>query len=280
MPATSHLVSLDQDHPGFRDKNYRKQRDAIATNARVYWENREKGIPDEVPEIEYDPLQHKVWNTVYERVSNLLEEKVVSEVVEGFRSIDFPFNRIPGFSEVNQKLKNATGIQLVPVEGLVKPRNFFSSIAQGEFFCTQYIRHSSRPDFTPEPDICHDMFGHVPLLMSSKIAHAQVVMAKAAMVCDESELPLLEKIYWFTFEYGLCHENGKVKTYGAGNISSFADIQRCTDPKQIEHRHFNIHQVTETTYDPTVQQPILFVADSLDHALDEISGFLKMRFGV
>lgn len=278
--TSTHFVELNRDHPGFRDQVYRVQRNEIADQARKYWEMRDQQRELPMPEIGYLPEQHKIWEQVYKQVSKLIEKNVESEIVEGFRKINFSKSFIPRFSDVNKKLYAATKIRLVPVEGLVKPRHFFASLAKGEFYCTQYIRHGSRPDFTPEPDICHDMMGHVPLLMSPRISAASIMLAKAACVCPEEDMPDLEKIYWFTFEYGLCIEEGKVKTYGAGNISSFADLGRCVDSNKVKHLEFNIEEIVKTDYDPTIQQPQLFLAQSLNYAMDKLSNYLSKRYSL
>ncbi len=275
-----YLVELDQDHPGFRDPDYRRQRDDVAAAALAYWKSREEDPETPIPEIDYSPGQHQVWKHVLGHVRPLVETNVIATTAVGFDQLDFPKARIPRFSEVNQVLEPKTGVRIVPVAGLIQSRHFFSSLARKEFYSTQYIRHGSNPDFTPEPDICHDMLGHLPLLMDPHFCQASVVLAQAALVCPEEEILDLERLYWFAFEYGLCYEDGVVKTFGSGNISSYADLERCVDGSQVEHRPFNISEIIKTDYDPTIQQPLLFLAESLESAMGSIAEYLQEKYRI
>ncbi|PCJ18975.1 MAG: hypothetical protein COB02_09585 [Candidatus Cloacimonadota bacterium] len=272
------LIDLDHDHPGFKDPEYREQRDSIAEQATKYWNEVNKGNSPDVPVIDYDPIQHGIWKHVCTQIFEKAKYNAVKEVLDGFKQLKFDIDKIPTLLEVNKKLTSKTGVKMVPVAGLIQSRHFFASLAKKEFYSTQYIRHSSCPDFTPEPDICHDLLGHTPLLMDEKIVKASTVMAHAATICPEEDIVQLERIYWFTFEYGLCYEDGKIKTYGAGNLSSYADLTRCVNPDLVEHVDFDIQKIIKTDYNPTIQQPLLFVSKSLSHALDEISSYLEEKY--
>lgn len=272
------LVGLDQDHPGFRDKNYVKQRDQIAQAALEWRTLRDKGSEPPFPIIEYRLEQHQVWKHIYGNIKDLYEVHAVETVTEGLKELHLNPDRIPTLDEVNQRLTPRTGFRVVPVTGLVRSRYFFGSLVRREFFCTQYIRHESVPDFTPEPDICHDVIGHVPLLMSPEISRCYVEFAQAAVRASNEEILELERLYWFTVEYGLCHEKGQIRTWGAGNLSSISDLKRCVDPNQVQHQEFDIERMCNTAYDPTLPQPLLFVAKSLDQALSQISDYLHKKF--
>jgi len=272
------LVELDQDHPGFRDSRYVLQRKKIAALSEKFLDERASGKNPKIPRIAYTQNQHKLWNYLYTSILELYEHYAVSEVYEGFLALKLNPERIPTLEQVNLHLYPHTGWKVVPVSGLVSSKYFFSSLQQCEFFCTQYIRHHSKPDFTPEPDICHDVIGHVPLLMAPGIARAYIEFAKAALQTDEKDIKGLENLYWFTIEYGLCYENGSLKTYGAGNLSSIADLPRCVDSSQVRHLDFDIEKMCSTNYDPTIQQPYLFVAPSLDQALSALSEYFHQNF--
>jgi phenylalanine-4-hydroxylase len=273
-----HLVELDQDHPGFRDPDYRRQRDEVAAAAVSYWTQRKKEPKTAIPEIDYSADQHRVWEYVLARVRPLVETNVISTAAKGFDQLNFPTDRIPSFGEVNRILEPRTGVRIVPVAGLIQSRHFFSSLAKKEFYSTQYIRHGSNPDFTPEPDICHDMLGHLPLLLDPDFCRVSVDLARAALVCREDQILELERLYWFAFEYGLCYEQGVIKTFGSGNISSYADLERCVDGSQVLHLPFKISEIIETDYDPTIQQPKLFLAKSLEAAMQSISEYLHDKY--
>jgi phenylalanine-4-hydroxylase len=274
------LIALDNDHPGFRDPEYRDQRDSIAKKASKYWEDIFDGKSVDIPIIDYDPIQDKIWEHVYQRVMQVAGTNAVSQIINGMNELNFNSKKIPTLIEVNDILTPKTGVQMVPVAGLIQSRHFFASLAKKQFYSTQYIRHSSCPDFTPEPDICHDLLGHTPLLMCENVVKTSTVMAQAATICPEEDILALERIYWFTFEYGLCYEDNKVKTYGAGNISSYSDLTRCVDGNQVEHVDFDIQKIIATDYNPMIKQPLLYVSKSLDHALDEISKYLCDKYNL
>lgn len=275
MNIDEFLVGLDQDHPGFRDDNYRAQRDLIAQLANQFVEARERGEKPEIPKIEYEQRQHDLWEHLYSTILSRYKKYAVSEVYEGLRALELNPKEIPTLEHVNQRLYPRTGFRVIPVSGLVSSKFFFSCLLNHEFYCTQYIRHHSKPDFTPEPDICHDVIGHVPLLMDPKISKCYVEFAHAAVKAEEEQVKELENLYWFTIEYGLCYQGDELRTYGAGNLSSYADIQRCVDPEQVEHLDFDIEKMCTTNYDPTIQQPKLFVAESMDFALAELSKYFR-----
>lgn len=274
------LVDLDQDHPGFRDPNYRSQRDEIARLATEFLKNRDLGFETEFPVIHYEEHQHQLWNHLYTTILSRYERFAVKEVYEGLLALNLDASRIPTLAEVNQVLYSKTSFRVVPVSGLVSSRYFFSSLQNREFYCTQYIRHHSKPDFTPEPDICHDVIGHVPLLMDAQIARCYVQFAKAALKATDQQIKKLENLYWFTVEYGLVYDGGELRTWGAGNLSSYADLRRCVDSKIVQHLNFDIDLMCQTNYDPTIQQPKLFVAESLTKALDDLSNYFKSEYDI
>ena len=274
------LVDLDQDHPGFKDASYRAQRDQIARLASEYLKKREYNQKLELPVIKYEKSQHELWNHLYTTILSRYEKYAVTNVYEGLLNLKLNPDRIPTLGEVNDSLYPRTGFRVVPVSGLVTSRYFFSCLENREFYCTQYIRHSSKPDFTPEPDICHDVIGHVPLLMDPKIAHCYVQFAKAAVKASDDQIKKLENLYWFTVEYGLVYEDDLLKTWGAGNLSSYSDLRRCVDSSQIRRLEFDIDLMCNTNYDPTIQQQLLFVANSLDQALDDLSDYFESEYGV
>ncbi|MBW7875187.1 MAG: phenylalanine 4-monooxygenase [Candidatus Cloacimonetes bacterium] len=273
-----YLVPLDQDHPGFRDPEYIRQRDEIAQAALDWRKARDLGNHLPIPRIPYLEHQHKIWEHIYTTILELSSKNAVTPVFDGLKDLDLNPKKIPELEHVNQRLEPKTGFRVVPVTGLVKSRYFFSCLTRREFFCTQYIRHHSAPDFTPEPDICHDVIGHVPLLMSEPIANCYVEFAQAALRATPEEIKQLEQLYWFTIEYGLCYENEKIKTYGAGNLSSIADLIRCVNPDLVRHEPFSIEVMLNQTYDPTIQQPVLFLAPSLEYALKHLSDYLNQTF--
>lgn len=279
-PNTDHIVPLDSDHPGFRDKAYRQQRDKIAKVATKFWEDWNaandagkdpKTVP--IPVIEYTEKNRQTWRRVFRTLHPLHKKNAISGYMEGLEDLQITEDEIPQLADVSEQLESITGFRLVPIEGLVKAREFLTSLLNKEFPATQYIRHHEVPGFTPEPDLCHEILGHAVLLTRDDITELAVLIGKAADVATDTQIKELERLYWFTIEYGLCEENGTIKTYGAGNLSSYHDMERCVDPSQVEHRPFDVGSIIQDDYDPTIQQPHLYVVSSFEDALYEIRDY-------
>ncbi|MGH0137606.1 UNVERIFIED_CONTAM: hypothetical protein FKN15_020290 [Acipenser sinensis] len=146
-----------------------------------------------------------------------------------------------------------TGFRLRPVAGLLSSRDFLAGLAFRVFHSTQYIRHSSKPMYTPEPDICHELLGHVPLFADPSFAQ-------------------FSQVYWFTVEFGLCKQGSEIKAYGAGLLSSFGELQYCLTNKP-EIQPFEPEKTALQAYPITEFQPIYFVAESFEDAKEKVRKF-------
>jgi len=266
QPPTVHL---DANHPGFCDQEYKKRRNHIASLTTKY-----QGTIASIPLVQYTKQEHAVWSQVVSKLVKKSQDNAYQHHLDGLRRLQPDPGRVPQLRTLSKQIMKTTGFRMAPVAGLVEPKVFLQALGDGVFLSTQYIRHSSQPGFTPEPDIIHEIIGHAPQLINPVIAQITREIGKAAQHCDDKELVQLERLYWFTIEYGLCKENGVVKAYGAGNLSSFNDIQRCLSTK-VAHRPFDIRQIIQTPYDPTQPQPVLFVVESFEEALQEIREFLS-----
>jgi phenylalanine-4-hydroxylase len=160
-----------------------------------------------------------------------------------------------------------------PVMGLVTIRTFLGKLASGIFPSTQYIRHHSRPLYTPEPDIIHELIGHMASLAHGKVAEANRWMGRAARKATDSELVRLEHVYWWVIEFGLCEEAGEVKAVGAGLLSSAGELSAINKDPVL--KPWDLDHIARTSYDPTCMQPQLFVAPSFDRMLDEVIDWVQ-----
>src|SRR6185436_1771625 len=124
-------------------------------------------------------------------------------------------------SEMNRSLKETTGFRLAPIEGLVETRAFLSWLSYRVMLSTQYVRHHSRPDYTPEPDIIHESIGHIPSFTNAEFADFSQFIGRGARIANDQQLEQLGRLYWFTVEFGLVEEGDSFKAFGAGLLSSF-----------------------------------------------------------
>ncbi|HLG25697.1 MAG TPA: phenylalanine 4-monooxygenase, partial [Candidatus Gracilibacteria bacterium] len=213
---------LPLDHPGANDPEYRERRNQIARAAQEFREN-----PEHIPTIPYTKVEKLTWSTAIEKLFPL-HEKFASELHRNAqKKLKIPEKSIPQLKKLNEQIERLHGFQLAPIEGLIDSRSFLSALGQRTMLCTQYIRHKSRPDYTPEPDIIHEVIGHVPAFADRDMVDFSVLLGKLAKKANEKELKAIERIYWFTIEFGLLEEEGKLKAFGAGLLSSIGEIQHC-----------------------------------------------------
>jgi phenylalanine-4-hydroxylase len=260
------IVQLDPDHPGFRDPDYRRRRNEIAQIAMKYHPR------DPIPDAPYTDQEHQVWATIWKALQPAQQQHACAEYLECLQKLDFAPDRIPQLREVNEKVKAISGFRLEPVAGLVQPRVFLENLADGVFLCTQYIRHHSTPLYTPEPDVVHEIIGHGVTLASERLAELNRLFGKAVKRTESPEaLEKLSRVYWFTIEFGVLREDGRMKAYGTGLLSSAGELE---EMREARLRPFDLEVASSEEYDPTHFQPVLFCADSFDEMYTSLREFL------
>jgi phenylalanine-4-hydroxylase len=260
------IVKLEPDHPGFRDPDYRARRNAIAQIAMTYT----PGSP--IPTAPYTELEHGVWQTIWKALGPAHREHACAEYLQCLERLDFDSDRIPQLDEVSQKVEALSGFRLEPVAGLVEPRVFLESLARGVFLSTQYIRHYSTPLYTPEPDVAHEIIGHAVTLASKRFAELNRLFGEAVTrTTDPDALDRLSRVYWFTIEFGVLHENGQIKAYGTGLLSSAGEL---AEMHKAELLPLDVEVAANQVYDPTHFQAILFCAESFDEMYETLWEFL------
>jgi phenylalanine-4-hydroxylase len=260
------IVQLDPNHPGFRDQEYRARRNQIAQIAMQY----QPGNP--IPDAPYTDEEHQVWRAIWQALRPAHQRHACAEYLSSLGQLGFSPDRIPQLREVNQKVQAISGFRLEPVAGLVQPRVFLENLADGVFLCTQYIRHHSTPLYTPEPDVVHEIVGHGVTLASERLAELNRLFGKAVKrTTSASALEKLSRVYWFTIEFGVLREDGEVKAYGTGLLSSAGELEEMRD---AELRSFDLDAASRCEYDPTHFQPVLFCADSFEHMYQRLKEFL------
>jgi phenylalanine-4-hydroxylase len=260
------IVNLDPDHPGFRDREYRARRNAIAEIATNYRPG------DPIPRAPYTELENQVWQTIWNALGPAHRAHACAEYLYCLERLDFGTDRIPQLDEVSRKVKAISGFRLEPVAGLVEPRVFLESLARGVFLCTQYIRHHSTPLYTPEPDVAHEIIGHAVTLASTRLAEINRLFGEAVKrTKSDSQIERLARVYWFTIEFGVLRENGQVKAYGTGLLSSAGEL---AEMHEAELRPLDLEAASNHVYDPTHFQSTLFCAESFDEMYHSLRAFL------
>jgi phenylalanine-4-hydroxylase len=265
VPGGDQLVELNPDHPGFRDPVYRARRNAIA---RLALEHRE-GTPP--PHVAYTDLEHDVWRSVWDHLTPLHAARAVREWRSAAQRLDLDRNRVPQLAEVNH-LTRHPGIEMLPVAGLIEAEGFLTALGRGVFRSTQYMRHHSMPLYTPEPDVIHELVGHATSFLAPEIVHLSRAFGEVALRGDRETLAQLERLYWYTLEFGVALEDGEVKAYGAGLLSSYGELGDLGARASLQP--FDLEVMARTPYDPTDYQKVLFVAPSFADMVRQLDAWL------
>ena len=253
-------VHLGQDHPGFNDAHYRERRNEIAAAAMAW----SPGEP--IPQIVYTETEDEIWRTVCRELHVKHEKYACREYLQAKAVLRLPEDRVPQLDEVTAGLRPLTGFEYHPAPGLVELREFYSSLGDRVFHSTQYVRHPSEPLYTPEPDIIHEVIGHGNMLASPRFAAIKREAGLAAQrVATDEALQALADVFWFTMEFGVLHEAGELRAYGAGILSSYGEIEEF---RHMEIRPLDFAEMATIEYDITKYQPVLYAAESMDHLED------------
>jgi phenylalanine-4-hydroxylase len=248
-------VHLGKDHPGFNDPDYRARRNEIAAAAMVW----EPGQP--VPRVAYNEEENAIWRRVSAELHDKHERYAVREFLEAKARLGLPEDRVPQLDEVTERLEPLTGFRYDPAPGLVPLREFYGSLADRVFHSTQYVRHPSEPLYTPEPDVIHEVIGHGNMLASPRFAALKQAAGEAARrVETDDALQLIADIFWFTMEFGVMREDGELRAYGAGILSSYGEIEEF---RGMEIRPLDLAEMGAIEYDITKYQPVLYCAESM-----------------
>lgn len=228
----------------------------------------------------YSEEQHNTWRHLCAGQAKLIAERACPEYLIGKELLGASENRIPALSELSQALFHRTGWQVIRVDGFVDPVLFFTLLANRCFPCTDFIRHFNEVDYTPAPDMFHDIMGHLPLITNDRYASFFHSFGLAGTnTTTAQERIWLARVYWFTVEFGLINPNihvssaynmGQTRLYGAGTLSSLAEIEHSLKAK-VEKIPFSMEAVTHTDYDIHHLQDRVFVISDFE----ELEGQFK-----
>ncbi|KAK9823527.1 hypothetical protein WJX72_003415 [[Myrmecia] bisecta] len=261
-------AELSEDHPGFHDAEYKRRRMDIANIAR------EHEVGDPIPCLRYTPEEVKTWGTCLHELKKLYPTHACDEYLRTFPLFGFREDRVPQLDDMSRVLQQHTGWQIRPVAGLLHPRDFLNGLAFKTFHSTQYMRHHSKPMYTPEPDVCHELLGHVPMLADPAFCDLAFSIGVASLGADEKQIWHLTKIYWYTVEFGVVREDGIIKAFGAGVLSSYGELE-----------HMRKGGAEFLPFDPFAKQPKMsykdgyqkryFVLDSFEDGADKLRQYCQ-----
>ena len=218
----------------------------------------------------YTPDEHQVWVTLYERQAALLPGRACDEFLNGLRALDLHGDGIPDFGEMNRKLNALTGWTVVAVPGLVPDEVFFDHLANRRFPAGRFIRRPEQLDYLEEPDIFHDVFGHVPMLTDPTFADYMKAYGEGGLRAMRlGRLHNLARLYWYTVEFGLMQTPEGLRIYGAGIVSSHGESDFSLEDPSPNRLGFHLVRVMRTPYRIDDYQQVYFVLPSLQRLLDD-----------
>ena len=217
----------------------------------------------------YTPAEHAVWRTLFERQAKLLPGRACPEYLDGLARLKVAADGIPDFRRLSEVLTKATGWQVVAVPGLIPDREFYQLLSERKFPAGNFIRRADQLDYLEEPDVFHDVFGHVPLLMDPVFAdYVQAYGAGGLRREREGRVHFMARLYWYTVEFGLLNTPEGLRICGAGIVSSKAESVFSLESPSPNRIGFDLARVMQTHYRIDDFQETYFVVDSFDQLFD------------
>lgn len=219
----------------------------------------------EQPWDDYSATDHDVWRQLYERQRAILQGRACDEFLDAQVAMGMTPDRIPKFTDLNRVLGDATGWTLMGVEGLLPELDFFDHLANRRFPVTWWIRRPDQVDYIEEPDLFHDLFGHVPLLMNPLFADYMQAYGRGGVKAHgigPEALQMLTRLYWYTVEFGLIAQHDGLRIYGSGIVSSKGESIHCLESDAPNRIGFDLARIMRTRYRIDSYQKTYFVIDS------------------
>ena len=231
---------------------------------------------DEIEYPKYPESDHEIWRFLFDRQMKFLPGRACDEYMRGSERLKFTPDKIPALKDLSNIFYKTTGWKIARVPGLIHEQDFFGMLQRKIFPSTDYIRGKDELDYTPAPDLFHDMFGHMPLLTDPNFASFYQMFGEAAFHAKGENRKKLETFHWFTVEFGLIRKPEGMRIYGAGIISSLGEIQHALS-NDVKVLDFNPEKIVTQEYDVWHLQPVLFAIDSFEQLEDGFKEWTKKQ---
>jgi phenylalanine-4-hydroxylase len=219
--------------------------------------------------VDYGAEDHAVWRSLFERQAKLLPGRACPEYLEGFAKLGVAADGIPDFQRLSDVLDRATGWRIVAVPGLVPDPVFFQHLAERRFPATNWIRRPEQMDYLQEPDVFHDVMGHVPVLMHPVFADYMQAYGRGGLKALRlGALTKLARLYWYTVEFGLIRTDEGLRIYGSGIVSSHKETIYCLESPKPKRIAFDLLRIMRTDYRIDDLQDVYFVIDHFDQLFE------------
>jgi phenylalanine-4-hydroxylase len=217
----------------------------------------------------YTAEEHEIWRTLFHRQAEILKERAAPEFLDGLAGLGIAAEGIPHFERLSDILERATGWRIVAVPGLVPDDVFFRHLANRRFPATNFIRRWDQLDYLQEPDVFHDIYGHVPMLFNPVFAdYLQAYGQGGLKALKLDSLPFLARLYWYTVEFGLVRTKEGLRIYGSGIVSSKGESIYALESEKPKRLSFDLLRIMQTDYRIDDFQDIYFVIDGYDQLFE------------
>jgi len=225
-------------------------------------------VPDANGVIHYSDEENRVWHDLITTQYPMLADRACDEYVQALHLMDFPHDRIPQLSEINEVLMDYTGWSVAPVPALIDFTSFFQLLATRRFPAATFIRTREDMAYLQEPDVFHEIFGHTPLLTDHRFAAFSEAYGKAGLAADKRDHAMLARLFWFTVEFGLIRTPEGLRSYGAGIVSSPGELIYALESDLPVRKQLDPIDVLRTPYRIDIFQTVYFIIDSFDELFE------------
>ena len=233
-------------------------------------------VGDEIEYPDYTEQDHANWRFLFNRQMELLPGRAGEAFLRGVKILNMTPERIPALSEMSRRMEDATGWQIARIPGLLHEKDFFNLLANRQFPSTDYIRREDELDYTPAPDCFHDMFGHMPMLTQPEFADFYQLFGQAALKAEGADRPRLERLHWFTVEFGLIRQAQGMRIFGAGILSSKEEVGHALSDAVTVYP-FDAERIVEQDYEVYHLQDVLFALDSFEQLVEGFRSWTRSR---